>query len=127
MDFAEKMEELLDNMKSLFDGLGVEGHPEVPLENVPDISGNIPSLIGWRKEAVLTETTTKPDKPEPSESNREIEEEEAPPELKYKSPPQRQVAEAVTTRKEIQVDDIVEQVIELQGKHDEPSRPETPH
>ena len=44
VDFVEKIEELLDNMRSLFDGLRAEGHSEVLLENVPDISSNIPSL-----------------------------------------------------------------------------------
>ena len=59
VDFAEKMEELLDEMRVLFDGL----QPEVPpiaVENLPDISGEIPSLTGWGKE-VATETLTKPD------------------------------------------------------------------
>ena len=45
VDFAEKMEELLDEMRVLFDGL----QPEVPpvnAENLPDISSEIPSLIG---------------------------------------------------------------------------------
>ena len=49
VDFADKMEELLDEMRILFDGL----QPEVPLvaaENLPDISGEIPSLIGWGKD-----------------------------------------------------------------------------
>ena len=43
VDFADKMEELLDEMRILFDGL----QPEVPLvatKNLPDISGEIPSL-----------------------------------------------------------------------------------
>ena len=65
VDFAEKMEELLDKLKVLFDGL----QPEVPpiaAENLPDISGEILSLIGWRKEAT-TETPTKPDQPGASE------------------------------------------------------------
>ena len=42
VDFAEKMEELLDEMRILFDGL----QPEVLLvaaENLPDISGQIPT------------------------------------------------------------------------------------
>ena len=45
VDFAEKMEELLDEMRVLFDRL----QPEVPpiaAENLPDISGEIPSLTG---------------------------------------------------------------------------------
>ena len=43
VDFAEKMEELLDEMRVLFDGL----QPEVPpiaAENLPNISDDIPSL-----------------------------------------------------------------------------------
>ena len=46
VDFAEKMEKLLDEMRVLFDGL----QPEVPpiaAENLPNISGEILSLIGW--------------------------------------------------------------------------------
>ena len=65
VDFADKMEELLDEMRVLFDGL----LPEVPLvvaENLPNISGEIPSLIGWGKDGT-TETSTKPDQPRPSE------------------------------------------------------------
>ena len=45
VDFADKMEELLDEMRVLFDGL----LPEVPplaAENLPNISGEIPSLTG---------------------------------------------------------------------------------
>ena len=63
VDFADKMEELLDEMRILFDGL----QPEVPLvaaENLPDISGEIPSLTGWGKDGT-TEIPTKPDQPGP--------------------------------------------------------------
>ena len=74
VDFAEKMKELLDDIKSLFDGLAPEGNPEVPLENVPDISRGIPSLTGWGKEATPTESPTKPDQPGPSKSTRKMEE-----------------------------------------------------
>ena len=59
VDFAAKMEELLDDMRSLFDGLGPKVNQEVPLENVPDISleiGNFPSLTGWRWQVAPTET-----------------------------------------------------------------------
>ena len=45
VDFADKMEELLDEMRILFDRL----QPEVPpraAENLPDILGEIPSLTG---------------------------------------------------------------------------------
>ena len=59
VDFADKMEELLDEMKTLFDGL----QPRVPpvvADNLPDISGEISSLTGWGKDGT-TETPTKPD------------------------------------------------------------------
>ena len=61
VDFAEKMEELLDDIRSLFDGLAPEISLAVPLEHVPEISGDIPSLTGWGKESAPTETPTKPD------------------------------------------------------------------
>ena len=47
VDFVAKMEELLDDMRSLFDGLGSEENQEVALENVSNISlktGDISSL-----------------------------------------------------------------------------------
>ena len=50
VDFTHKMEELLDEMRILFDGL----QPEVPpvvAENLLDISGEIPSLTGWGRRA----------------------------------------------------------------------------
>ena len=71
VDFADKMEELLDEMRVLFNGL----LPEVPLvaaENLPDISGEIPSLTGWGKDGT-TKTPTKPDQPGPSEPSQEEE------------------------------------------------------
>ena len=46
VDFAKKIEEFLDDMRSLFDGLGPESNPEVPLEDVLNISRDIPNLIG---------------------------------------------------------------------------------
>ena len=73
VDFADKMEELLDEMRILFDGL----QPEVPpvmAENLPEISEEIPSLTGWRKDGT-TETPTKPDQLGPSEP---IQEKKAP-------------------------------------------------
>ena len=69
VDFAEKMEELLDEMRVLFDGL----QPEVPpiaVENLLDISGETPSLTGWGKEATA-ETPTKPDQSGASEPTQE--------------------------------------------------------
>ena len=71
VDFAEKMEELLDEMRILFDGLQPE-RPPVAAENLPDISGEIPSLTDWGKEGT-TETPTKPDQLGPSEPIREEE------------------------------------------------------
>ena len=73
MDFADKMEELLDEMKIHFDGLQPEVTP-VTAENLPDISREIPSLIGWEKDGTI-ETPTKSDQPGPSEP---IQEKEAP-------------------------------------------------
>ena len=73
VDFAEKMEELLDEMRMLFDGLQPEV-PPVAVENLPNISGEIPSLTGWGKEGT-TETPTKSDQSRASEPTRE---EEAP-------------------------------------------------
>ena len=64
VDFADKMEELLDEMRVLFDGLLPEV-PPVAAENLPDISGEILSLTGWKKDGT-TETPTKPDQPGPS-------------------------------------------------------------
>ena len=43
VDFADKMEELLDNMRVLFDGLLPEV-PPIAAENLPEISGEVPSL-----------------------------------------------------------------------------------
>ena len=71
VNFADKMEELLDEMRVLFDGLLPEV-PPVAVENLPNISGEIPSLTGWRKDGT-TETPTKPDQPGPSEPSREEE------------------------------------------------------
>ena len=66
VDSAEKMEELLDEMRILFDGLQPEV-PPVAAENLPDILGEIPSLTGWGKEGT-TEAPTKPDQPRAFES-----------------------------------------------------------
>ena len=46
VDFADKMEELLDEMRVLFDGLLPEV-PPVAAENLPEISGEVLSLTGW--------------------------------------------------------------------------------
>ena len=106
VDFADKMEELLDEMRVLFDGL----LPEVPplaAENLPDISGEIPSLTGWGKDAA-TETPTKPDQSGPSEPRRE---EVAPGRPKSPhSPRTRQTGDSAPT-KEVLVESNVGEVI----------------
>ena len=106
VDFAEKMEELLDEMRILFDGL----QPEVPLvtaENLPDISGEIPSLTGWGKEGT-TETPTKPDQPRPSEPTRE---EEAPARPEPPHSPRTCIAGTVGPVREVLVDTLVGEVV----------------
>ena len=111
VDFADKMEELLDEMMVLFDGLLLEVSP-LAAQNLPDISGEIPSLTGWRKDAA-TETPTKPDQPGPSEPRRE---EVAParPEPPH-SPRTRLAGDSAPTR-EVLVESIVGEVIrELEG------------
>ena len=65
VDFADKMEKLLDEMRTLFDGLQPKA-PLVAAENLPDISGEIPSLTGWGRDGT-TETPTKSDQPGPFE------------------------------------------------------------
>ena len=67
----EKMEELLDEMRVLFDGLQLEV-PPIAVENLPNISREIPSLTEWRKEAA-TKTPTKLDQLGPSEPTPEEE------------------------------------------------------
>ena len=106
VDFAEKMEELLDEMRVLFDGL----QPEVPpiaVENLPDISGDIPSLTGWGKEAT-TETPTKPDQPGPSEPTRE---EEVPARPELPTSPRTRMASTALAPREVPVNTIVEEVV----------------
>ena len=120
VDFAEKMEKLLDDMRSFFDGLALEISLAVPLEHIPDISGDIPSQIKWGKEFAPTKTPTKPDQPGPSEQTKEVE--EIPPQAKYESLPRR-VAEPVTTRREIPIGEAVEHIIEeLKEVNTQPSR-----
>ena len=106
VDFVEKMEELLDKMRVLFDGL----QPEVPpiaTENLSDISGEISSLIGWGKEAT-TETLTKPDQPGPFEPTQE-EEVSAGPELP--SSPRTHTAGTALAPREVLVNIVVEEVV----------------
>ena len=62
IDFTEKMEELLDEMRGLFDGLQPEGPPIVALENLPNLSREILSLTRWGRDTVPTKTPTKSNK-----------------------------------------------------------------
>ena len=77
--FAAKMEELLNNMRSLFNGLGPEANQKVALEHEPNISletRDISSLIGWRREPTPTKTPTKPAQPGSSKPTKDTKEEE---------------------------------------------------
>ena len=106
VDFAEKMEELLDEMRVLFDWL----QPEVPpiaAENLPDISGEISSLTGWGKEAT-TETPTKPDQPGASEPTQE-EEALARPEPPHS--PRTRAAGTSPAPMEVLVNQVVDEVV----------------
>ena len=106
VDFAEKMEELLDEMRVLFDSLQPEVLP-IAMKNLPDISSDILSLTGWEKEAT-TETPTKPDQPGPSEPTRE-EEVSARPELP--SSPRTRTAGTSPAPREVPMNTVVEQVV----------------
>ena len=106
VDFADKMEELLDEMRVLFDGL-LPKVPPVAAENLPDISSEIPSLTGWGKDAA-TETPTKPDQPGPSAS---IQEEEAPARLEPPHSPRTHPAGTPAPVREVVVESIVGEVI----------------
>ena len=105
VDFADKMEELVDEMRILFDRLQLEV-PPVTAENLPEISREIPSLTGWGKDGT-TETPTKVDQPGPFEP---IQEKEAPtrPELPH-SPKTHIVGISVPVRK-VLVESIVGKV-----------------
>ena len=100
------MEELLDEMRVLFDGLLPEV-PPVAAENLPDISGEILSLIGWRKDGT-TETPTKPDQSGPSEPSRE---EEAPARPEPPHSPRTCPAGTSAPMREVLVKSIVGEVV----------------
>ena len=106
VDFADKMEELLDEMRVLFDGL----LPEVPLvaaENLPDISGEVPSLTGWEKDGT-TETPSKPDQPGSSAPNQE---DETPARPETSHSPRTQPADTLAQVREVVVEPIVGEVV----------------
>ena len=65
----DKMEELLDDMRVLFDGLLPEV-PPIAAENLPEILEEVPSLTGWGKDGT-TEIPTKLGQTEPSEPRQE--------------------------------------------------------
>ena len=106
VDFADKMEELQDEMKVLFDGLLPEV-PPVAAENLPDISGEIPSLTGWGKDST-TETLTKPDQPGPSEL---IQKKEASARPEPQHSTKTHIAGATAPVREVLVESVVGEVV----------------
>ena len=106
MDFADKMEELLDEMRVLFDGLLPEV-PPVTAENLLDILGEVPSLTGWGKDG-MTETPSKPDQSGSSALNQE---EEAPARPETPHSPRMQPANTPVQVREVVVEPIVGEVV----------------
>ena len=106
VDFAEKMEELLDEMRVLFDGLQPEV-PSIAAENIPDISEEVPSLTGWGKEAT-TETPTKPDQPGASEPTQE---EDVLAGLEPPTLPRTRTAGTSPAPREVLVNTVVDEVV----------------
>ena len=106
VDFADKMEELLDEMRILFDGLQPEV-PPVAAENLSDISGEISSLTGWGKDGTI-ETPTKSDQPGPFEP---IQEKEAPVRPEPPHSPRTYIAGISAPVREVLVESIVGEVV----------------
>ena len=106
VDFANKMEELLDEMRVLFDGL-LPGVPPVAAENLPEISGEVPSLTGCRKDET-TKTPTKPDQPGPSEPRQE---EVVPTRPEPPHSPRKLLAKESAPTREVLVDSVIGEVI----------------
>ena len=106
MDFADKIEELLDEMRTLFDELQPEV-PPVAAENLSDILGEIPSLTGWGRDGT-TETLTKPDQPGPSEP---IQEKEAQARPEPPHSPRTHPAGTFAPVREVLVESIVGEVV----------------
>ena len=121
VDFTDKMEELLDDMRVLFDGLLPEV-PPIAAENLPKISGEVPSLTEWGKDGT-TETPTKPGQTEPSEPRRE-EIASARPEPPH-SPRTRLEEESAPTR-EVLVESGVSEVIRELEEEERASLTPTP-
>ena len=106
MDFVDKMEELLDKMRVLFDGLLLEV-PPVAAENLPNISGEVPSLTGWEKDGTI-ETPSKPDQPGSSVPNQE---DETPARPETPHSPMTQPVDTPTQVREVVVKPIVGEVV----------------
>ena len=106
VDFANKMEELLDEMRVLFDGLLPEV-PPVAAKNLPEISGEVPSLTGWEKDKT-TGTPTKPDQLGPSEPRQE---EVIPARPEPPHSPRTLLAKESTPTREVLVDSVIGEVI----------------
>ena len=106
VDFADKMEELPDEMRVLFNGLLSEV-PPIAVENLPDISGEIPSLTGWGKDGTI-EAPTKPDQPGPSGP---IQEEEAQARPEPPHSPKTHPAGTSAPVREVLVESIVGEVV----------------
>ena len=106
VDFADKMEELLDEMRVLFDGLLPEV-PPVAIENLPEISGEVPSLTGWGKNGT-TGTPTKPDQPGPCEPRQE---EVVPSRPEPPHSPRMLLAEESAPTREVLVESVIGEVI----------------
>ena len=106
VDFADKMEELLDKMRVLFDGLLPEV-PPVAAENLPEISGEVPSLTQWGKDGT-TGTPTKPDQPGPSEPRQE---EVVPARPEPPHSPRTLLAKESAPTREVLVDSVIGEVI----------------
>ena len=110
VDFTDKMEELLDEMRVLFDRLLPEV-PPVVAENLSDISGEVPSLTGWGKDGTI-ETPTKPDQLEPSAPNQE---EEAPARPEPPHSPRTHPTDTPVQVREVVVESVVgEEVKEIE-------------
>ena len=79
----------------------------VAAENLPDISGEIPNLTGWRKK-VTTKTPTKLDQSRASELTRE---EEAPARPEPPHSPKTHIAGTVGPVREVLVNTMVDEVV----------------
>ena len=93
-------------MRVLFDGRLPEV-PPVAAENLPEISGEVPSLTGWGKDET-TRTPTKPDQPGPSELRQE---EVVPARPEPPHSPRTLLAEESAPTREVLVESVIGEVI----------------